>query len=329
MLAEQQSGNIETANAGGGSMKWISLCAAAALSLPTADASAWSERGVALGELHGTITLPEGKPSTAVLILPGSGPVDRNGNIPGMPNNSLKMVATGLADQGIASLRIDKRGVAESRAAAPREEDLRFDTYVEDAVRWIGLLRSQDGISSVAVLGHSEGALVATLAAQRADVSALVLIAGPGVPFAELLDRQLAKAGTPEALRAASRTISAKLQRGEGAETVPPELFALYRPSVQPYLISLLRLDPVAELAKARCRVLIVQGSTDVQIETADAERLAKARPDAKMAIIEGMNHVLKDAPPDRAANLKTYAEPDRPLPARLIPVIAEFLSGR
>ncbi|MBT3069394.1 lysophospholipase [Rhodomicrobium sp. Az07] len=302
----------------------------AALLLLPWEASALTERGVSLDGLRGTITLPEGNQlSPAVLILPGSGPVDRDGNIPGMPNNSLRLLAKGLADRGIASLRIDKRGIGESRSAAPGEEALRFDTYVEDAVRWIGFLRSQDGVKSVAVLGHSEGALVATLAAQRADVSALVLVAGPGTPFAELLERQLKAAGVPDTLRETSRAIAAKLRRGERVETVPPELVALYRPSVQPYLISLLTLDPVAELARTRCRVLIVQGTTDIQIETADAERLAKARPDARVAIIEGMNHVLKDAPPDRAPNIGTYAEPGRPLSPRLVPAIADFLSGR
>nr|WP_246741918.1 alpha/beta fold hydrolase [Rhodomicrobium udaipurense] len=98
-----------------------------------------------------------------------------------MPNNSLKLLATGLADQGIASLRIDKRGIGKSRSAAFREDDLRFGTYVEDAVRWIDFLRAQDRVSRVAVLGHSEGVLVATLAAQRADVTTLVLVAGAGV----------------------------------------------------------------------------------------------------------------------------------------------------
>ncbi|WP_245269163.1 hypothetical protein [Rhodomicrobium udaipurense] len=98
---------------------------------------------------------------------------------------------------------------------------------------------------------------------------------------------------------------------------------------MQPYLISLFSLDPVAELAKTRCRVLIVHGTTDIQIDTADAERLAKARPDAKVVFIEGMNHVLKDAPSDRAANFKTYAEPDRPLAPQLIAVIADVLNGR
>ncbi|MBJ7535716.1 alpha/beta fold hydrolase [Rhodomicrobium vannielii ATCC 17100] len=300
------------------------------MSLLPLEASAWTERDVSLDGLHGTITLPEGEQrTTAVLILPGSGPVDRDGNIPGMPNNSLKLLATGLADQGIASLRIDKRGIGKSRSVAFREDDLRFGTYVEDAVRWIDFLRTQDRVSRVAVLGHSEGALVATLAAQRADVTTLVLVAGPGVPFAELLERQLERAGVPDGLRATSRTIAASLQRGERIETVPPELAALYRPSEQPYLISLFSLDPVAELAKTRCRLLIVQGTTDIQIDTADAEGLAKARADAKVVFIEGMNHVLKNAPSDRAANFKTYAEPDRPLAPQLIAVIGDVLNGR
>jgi uncharacterized protein len=80
------------------------------------SAMAWTEREVSLGGLHGTLTWPDGSDSVpTVLILAGSGPVDRDGNLPSACNDSLKLLANGLADQGIASLRIDKRGVGDQR----------------------------------------------------------------------------------------------------------------------------------------------------------------------------------------------------------------------
>src|SRR5437762_181685 len=88
--------------------------------------------------LHSTLLLPKdtSKPMRIVLLLSGSGPTDRNGNSPVLPgkNNSLLMLAEGLASNGISSLRYDKRGVGESTGAMVAEADLRFETYVDDAV---------------------------------------------------------------------------------------------------------------------------------------------------------------------------------------------------
>ena len=307
------------------------LFAVAADGPARADAApAWIEQPVASGPLQGTLARPAGESAgIGVLILAGSGPVDRDGNLPGAASDTLKLLARGLAARGIAALRIDKRGVAASSGSALREEDLRFDTFVDDAVAWLGVLRAQPGIASVALIGHSEGALVATMAARRTDVTALVLLAGASEPPPLIIARQLAAAGLPAPLQEASRRISDRLAAGELVPDAPAELAALYRPGVQPYLVSWFRLDPARELAKVAAPVLIVQGTTDLQIAVDDAERLAAARPDAELMVVDGMNHILKDAPPDRAANLATYADPSRPLSAAVVPAIARFLKAR
>lgn len=178
----------------------------------------------------------------------------------------------------------------------------------------------------MAILGHSEGALVAMLAAQRAEVAGLVLVASAGEPAGQLIERQLAAAGVPRALQETSRRIVATLERGQTVQDVPPELMALYRPSVQPYLISWLSLDPAAELARVPASALVVQGTTDLQVSTDDARRLAAARPETELVLIEGMNHVLKQAPPERAANLAAYADPGLPLAPGLATAIGTFL---
>lgn len=304
------------------------------LAFPAGAAAApWTEREVTidggLAPLHGTLTLPKGTaPADAALILSGSGPTDRNGNYPEGNNNSLLMLAHELAAKGIASLRIDKRGVLASRDAAPKEEELRAETYVEDAVSWLGFLESQPRTRRLFLIGHSEGALVATLAAKSKPVTGLVLIAAAGRPASTILREQLAAGNLPAGLRQQSDAILAKLDRGETDDAVPRELEALYRPSVQPYLISWFKYDPAAELAKLPMPVLLIRGTHDLQVRQADADALAAARPDATFLAIEEMNHVLKIAPADRAENIRFYSDPEAPLAPGLVAAVAGFIDG-
>lgn len=288
----------------------------------------WSDEDVTRDGLHGSLIVPDrGARSATVLILAGSGPVDRDGNLPGLRNDSLKLLARGLAERGVASLRIDKRGIGQSRTAVMREEDLRIQTYVDDAIGWLAFLGARQDAGPLFILGHSEGALIATLAAQRADVAGVILVAGAGEPAAELIARQLSDAGVPEHLQTESKRISQSLARGVAVADVPPELAALYRASAQPYLMSWLPLDPAAELARLTAPALIVQGTHDLQIRVEDAQRLA-AGPNSKFVLIEAMNHVLREAPKERAANLAIYGAFDKPLAPELVPAIASFIEA-
>ncbi|ADJ22057.1 alpha/beta hydrolase fold protein [Hyphomicrobium denitrificans ATCC 51888] len=292
-------------------------------------AMSWSDEDVTRDGLHGSLIVPyRGARSATVLILAGSGPVDRDGNLPGLRNDGLKLLARGLAERGIASLRIDKRGIGQSRTAAMREEDLRIQTYVDDAIGWMALLRARQDTGPIFILGHSEGALIATLAAQRVDVAGVILVAGAGEPAAALIGRQLSDAGVPEHLQTESKRISQSLARGVAVADVPLELTALYRASVQPYLMSWLQLDPATELARVKAPALIVQGTHDLQIRVEDAQRLAAGQPNSKLVSIEAMNHVLREAPKERAANLAIYGAFDQPLAPELVPAIASFIEA-
>ena len=279
--------------------------------------------------LYGTLLLPDGAgPHPALVLLPGSGPVDRDGNLPGLVNNSLRLLAEGLAERGVATLRADKRGVGSSHAAAPDESALRLNTYVDDAVHWMRALSDDLAVARVGLLGHSEGALIATLAAQRAAADRLVLIAGAGSPAGPAILRQLVAGGTPPGLVTAARGIIGRLLWGEAVTDVPPELARLFRPGVQPYLTSWLLRDPAAELAAVRCPVLVVQGGADLQMQVSDARLLAAVRPGAGLLLVPGMNHVLKAPAEGRAANLAAYADPDLPLAPGLVEGIARFVLG-
>lgn len=281
--------------------------------------------------LHGTLLLPAER-APAVLLVAGSGPTDRDGNAHLSPqrilrNDSLKLLAEGLLARGIGSLRFDKRGIAASAAPGLNEADLRFSTYVTDLRRWLALLSGQAGVTRVVLLGHSEGALIATLAAEEGGVAGLVALAGAGETAGVTIRRQLREGGMlPDQVRAAEHVLSS-LEAGRPVADVPQGLAVLFRPSVQPYMMSWLPIDPVAEIARVPVPVLVVQGTTDLQIGVADANALAGAHKGAGLALIAGMNHVLKTAPADRSANLATYVDPALPLAPGLLDAVAGFVA--
>jgi alpha-beta hydrolase superfamily lysophospholipase len=275
--------------------------------------------------LYGALLRPIGVPTyPAVLILPAQG-LDRDGNAPGQPArpDTYRKLANDLAARGIASVRIDKRGVGASAKAIQHEEDLRFDAYVDDAVTWTKFLQAQPHVRCVALLGHSEGALVAALAARKIKVCAVIEIAGAGRPAAAILAEQLKAAADTGRLDTdtyiqASRILGT-LASGRTVADPPAKLSALFRPSVQPYLISWLQLDPI-EALKTAPPVLVLQGAVDAQVSPDDGRRLAAAPADGRLIMIAGADHDLKITPS------KPVAADDRPVAPEASAAIADFL---
>jgi pimeloyl-ACP methyl ester carboxylesterase len=280
------------------------------------------------GQIVGSVVMPPSPtPVPVALIIAGSGPTDRNGNSRGLPgaNNSLMLLAQALVDAGFASVRYDKRGIAGSLAAAPSESALRFDTYVDDAAGWIAKLRRDSRFSSVIVIGHSEGSLIGMVAVQKEGASAFVSLAGVARVASDILRTQMAGKLPPE-LAAQNEAILSGLERGQTAATVPKELAGLYRESVQPYLISWFKYMPSERIAGLDMPVLIVQGSTDIQVAVGEAEALKKARPQAQVAIIPGMNHVLKMVDAGMPAQIASYSDPALPIAPALTAALVDFL---
>ncbi|GET24792.1 alpha/beta hydrolase [Prolixibacter sp. NT017] len=279
------------------------------------------------GNIAGTLTVPQQeKPMPVVIIIPGSGPTDRNGNSPiGLHTDVYKMLAEGLAKNKIASLRYDKRGIGESKAAMPDENSIRFDTYVQDVVDWITELKADKRFSKIYLLGHSEGSLIGMLAAEKNKVAGYISVSGPGRPMDEILREQLSNKLPPQLL-SESDNILDSLKAGKTVANVPPALNTLYRPSVQPYMISHMKYNPAKEIAKLKMPVLIIQGTTDLQVPVSDARLLKAAKPDAQLDIIDNMNHVLKESDNDQQHNLATYRSPDFPLKAGLMNDLVQFI---
>lgn len=281
------------------------------------------------GELFGSLLLPKSdNPVPVVLILSGSGPTDRDGNNPdGGRNDSLKRLAWVLAKHNIASLRFDKRGVAASLAATPDERNLSVEAYVADAVAWGQKLKADPRFGPLILLGHSEGALIASLAAPKVDAAAVISLSGTARPIDQVLRRQLARS-LPPPLMLRSNELLDSLKAGRTDDNVPAPLQVIFRPSVQPYLISLFRQDPAAAFAQLKMPALIVQGSNDIQVQVDDAKLLKAAKPDAQLALIEGMNHVLRIVPNDVKRQLASYKDPNLPLAAELGTRVLEFIDG-
>jgi pimeloyl-ACP methyl ester carboxylesterase len=242
-----------------------------------------------------------------------------------MKNDCLKLLGQGLAAKGIAALRYDRRGVGKSAAVQPKEDDLRFDMLVEDVVEWIKLLRKDSRFSRVGVVGHSEGSLVGMLAARQGGADAFVALAGCGRPAHEVLRWQLAK-NLPKALKEKSDQIMDELAAGRTVADTPKELAALFRPSVQPYLISYFKYHPAREIARLEVPVMIVQGTTDLQTPVDEAKLLAKAKKDAQLSVIEGMNHVLKRATTDEEQTA-AYLDRSVALEPMLVEEVSKFLN--
>ncbi len=280
--------------------------------------------------LYGALTRPaQPRAGPAVLFIAGSGPTDRDSNstVPGTTPDTFKLMAAALADRGITSLRFDKRGIAKSSPAMAAEANLRFTTYVDDAAAWARYLAAQPGVTCVVILGHSEGALIAPLAAQTSNACGVISISGMGRPFDAVLMEQLQAQNLPAATLDQAKTILQGLKEGKTFPAIPAT-DALFRPSIQPYLASELIIDPKTAIAAVKAPVLIIQGDNDTQVQVADARLLAAARPDARLVLVPGMNHILKIAPTDRAGNAATYADPKLPLAPGLMEAITAFVAG-
>ncbi|WP_322029484.1 alpha/beta hydrolase [Paraburkholderia sp. J76] len=283
------------------------------------------------GPLRGTLLSPGASNAPVVLIVPGSGPTDRNGNGPiGLNASTYRLLAEGLLKKGIASVRIDKRGMYGSASAIPDADDVTIDDYATDVRAWVTAIRARTGASCVWVLGHSEGGLVALLAAQQtADICGLILVSTAGYPLEQVLRQQLQSNPANAPILGNAMSIIESLGAGKtvDAASIDPALLPLFRPQVQRFLMSELTIDPAALLARYTKPALIVQGSRDIQVGVQDAQRLKQANPRAELTIISHANHVLKTVhTPSRSENVAAYADPALPLADGVVEAISAFV---
>lgn len=298
--------------------------------------SAVSMRGRDGSVLAGTLLSPPGtgavKPPLVILHA-GLGSADRDGNnynVPGK-NDALRLLARGLREAGVASYRYDKRGTGASTWLVRREEEQSFEAWIDDLAAVARAFDDSGRYSGVWLLGLNDGALVAVAAANRlaasgAPVDGVIVACASADGSLDAYRKAVESA--PDERRAEGEALIASLLAGRSAEAPSAFYASAFRPSFQPYLMEAFRFDIEAELARFAGPCFIVQGDMDMQASLADFIALRKAAPEARAAIVPGMNHVLKEVDPAMADNQAAFSDPSYSVPAALVDAIAEFVGG-
>jgi pimeloyl-ACP methyl ester carboxylesterase len=285
------------------------------------------------GPLEGTF-IDAGKGAPVVVIIPGSGPTDRDGNNPlGVTAATYRLLAEGLAQQGVSSIRIDKRGLFGSKAAIADPNRVTIADYAADARAWAGKAHALAGARCAWLAGHSEGALVALAAGQgKAGICGVIAISGMGRKFGTVLREQLrANPANAPYLEAAEKALG-EIEAGRRVDSsqLPAPLRPLFHEPVQPFLIDLAAQDSARFAASLEVPLLVVHGDKDIQVARADAEALAAAQPRARLVVVPQVNHVLKAVAGDnRAANIAAYSDPSLPVAPAVVEAIAGFIKAK
>jgi pimeloyl-ACP methyl ester carboxylesterase len=275
-------------------------------------------------QVKGTFLKAEKPNGTAVLIIAGSGPTDRNCNGLGGESNAYKFLAEHLASKGISSLRYDKLGVGESLPGIPEKQMLFYDNVaVAHAV--YDFLSQQDGIEKIVIAGHSEGSLVGMILSEEVKAHKFISIAGGAFPASDILSTQFKNIPDPEFSQEAIRVLNL-LKEGKKIDKMDKRLYSIFRPSIQPYIKSWFAYDPRIEVSQLKMPVLILQGDNDVQVETKNAEELAMANKKAKKVIVTDVTHVLKKGPRDREGNIDSYSSANVDIDDGIKKAITDFI---
>ncbi|MCF8284728.1 MAG: lysophospholipase [Sphingobacteriales bacterium] len=260
--------------------------------------------------------------STLAIIIAGSGPTDANGNNPFLKSYTYKYLAEELGRHGISSVRYDKRGIGNSQKAGPKESDLRFDMYVNDANT---IVNAMTNYKRIIIIGHSEGSLIGMMVAARNPyVSKFISIAGPGRSADLVLKEQFKD--QPEEVNTMAVPMIDSLKAGLTVTNVPPFLKSVFRKSVQGYMMSWFKYDPQIEIKKVKVPILIIQGTKDLQVQVLDAQQLYLANTTATLKVIDNMNHVMRIIESEeKSENFKAYNNPRLPLSGELLKLVVEF----
>ncbi|MDC8004516.1 alpha/beta hydrolase [Aureisphaera galaxeae] len=276
--------------------------------------------------IDGTLLLPNGNENPPLAILVGgSGPTDRDGNQQMQRTNCLKYLAQGLSEKGIASFRYDKRIIKQMKDRTLNEESIRFDDFIVDAKEIISYFKKANSFSKIYVVGHSQGSLVGMVAAQD-GADGFISIAGAGQEIDDVVVDQIAKQAP--GLKDNARQSFDDMRANGVAQNYSPGLSSIFRPQIQPFMLTWMQYNPNVEIKKLEVPIFIINGDKDLQVQVSEAEMLKEARPDAKYSIVKNMNHILKEITGNDIDNSKSYNRPDLPVMPELVNLISDFIQG-
>lgn len=277
-------------------------------------------------KLHTVVSIPEEKVEAMAIIIAGSGSTDLNGNnlAAGLNTNCYQYLADELVKNKIAVVRYDKRGAGGSVVVNLKEEELSIDSYVQDLEGIIKYCRTHFK-QKIYLIGHSEGSLVGLIAAHKTTIDGFISIAGAGNSLDVVLKKQL-KPKLPVHMYNQVELLMDSLKNGLLVKNYPPELAHFFRSSVQPYLISMFRYHPDQLLSSLPYETLVVQGNKDIQVDVAEAQKLAQSEK-SELLIIENMNHLLKVIEGGMPMNIASYSNPELPVSKDLVRGIVDFIN--
>jgi len=261
--------------------------------------------------VEGTLLSPNSKSNTLAIIIPGSGPTDRDGNQNFIKNNSLKFLAQDLTNNGITTFRYDKRALTmlKKGASAKNISKITFDSFIDDTKKVVSYFKNRKRYDKVYIVGHSQGSLVGMLAATE-NVDGFISIAGAGKTIDQIILEQIGIMGADDLVESAKKTFEI-MKTGKVDKNFNPGLANIFNLDVQPFIMNWISYSPTEELAKLTIPTLIINGTNDIQVSVTEAELLKKAKEDAELVLIENMNHVLKTVTSkDTQENTKSYNMP-------------------
>lgn len=263
------------------------------------------------------------KSQPLVIFIHGSGNVDRNGNQGIAANaNYLKMLNDSLVERDIAFYRFDKRSATPSNIKFMMA-DMKFEGFVDDMNLVINKFKDDKRFSSISLIGHSQGSLVAMLV-DHSHIDKYISLAGPSDHFDKLFVEQI-RTQNGDTIANKVQSHFKELKENGNIENVDPMLMSLFNKPTQPFLLSWMKYNPVEEIKKLKLPILIINGNKDTQVSPIDAENLHKANPKSTLVIIDKMNHVLKIIEKDED-NMASLMSPNFKLSEELVDVIESFI---
>jgi alpha-beta hydrolase superfamily lysophospholipase len=272
----------------------------------------------------GDLYQPQEKSDKLAIIIGGSGDINRDGNQSMIKTDAYKKLATYLANNGTACFTYDKR-VLRIKELDFTEADLRFENLVTDVKSIYQYFKADKDYDDVILIGHSQGSLVSLIAAQQIG-DAVISMAGSGVSIDNILHDQLKKQ-FPQSKKAIRKALDSLKIKGK-VKDYPPQLFSIFRPQLQPFLHSWMQYDPQKLIAQLDLPILIINGDQDLQVDVDQAKKLKNAQPEAKLMIIENMNHILKESKAKDLTNQQTYQKPELPLVDELKEEVLSFINA-
>lgn len=272
--------------------------------------------------IDGSLMVPNPGSNQLAIIIGGSGPTDRDGNQNFLKTNNLKKLARELAKNGIASFRYDKRIVKQIKMNAV-DPNIKFDDFVSDALDVVNYFSSQKQFESIYMIGHSQGSLIAMLAAKE-NVNGLISLAGAGQSIDAVVIEQVEQ--TAPMFTEETKRVFEVLKSGNTTTDYPPALASIFDSSIQEFMMSWMKFDPAVVIKDLELPILIINGTKDLQVSVAEAELLHEASDTSELKLIEDMNHVLFIIPGDAQENAKSYNDPNGVVSEALIKAIVDFI---